>query len=433
LSNNIVKKAAVYLSIIAVVVMAVSIRARAFHDGGVAPCEGCHTMHNTYQGEKMSPTGAPLAGNAFLLQGSDGSSTCLICHSSLTLNNYAVATYPPPVTGLPPAQLTPGGDFAYIQKSYNWITSAMVAQSSPGDRHGHNIVAADYNYFQDMTYITSPGGYYPSAGLSCVSCHDPHGSYRLTLNGIVGPGQGINVPISGSGSYGNQPTASTAVGVYRLLGGINYQPASVTGNYAFVSNPFYAVSPMNYNRSEATSDTRVAYGQGVTEWCENCHGSYHMPGTTSRFSHDSNMIFGLTYADNYNTYIKTGDATGTQATSYLSLVPFQTGNSTDLTALSNIVSSTAGPDSGDIVNCLSCHRAHASAWDGAMRWYFNYTTVVQITVGGTYPGIDAAGQGAFGEYATGKTQAEYQQAMYDRPASKFATDQKTLCDKCHVH
>jgi hypothetical protein len=347
-----------------------------------------------------------------------------------------VATYPLPASGMPPAQLTPGGDFAYIQKNYSWITSTGIYKTSPGDRHGHNIVSLDYGYYQDATYATSPGGYYPSASLSCTSCHDPHGRFRITSSGIVGPSQGgPTPPIAGSGSYGALPTSTTSVGVYRLLGGINYQSASLQGNYAFVNDPFYAVAPVNYNRSEAVSDTRVAYGQGVSEWCENCHGTYHMAGSTSKFSHDSDMIFGPTYANNYNSYVKTGDLTGTQATAYTSLVPFQTGNSTDLTTLSNIVSSTAGPDSGDIVNCLSCHRAHASAWDEAGRWFFNYTSSssVLITVNGAYPGTDAIGQGAYGEYATGKTQAEYQQAMYGRPASKFATNQKTLCDKCHVH
>lgn len=420
------KNTDLFFVIITLALMAGSIPAEAFHDGGVAPCDGCHTMHNSQGIYAGSP-------GKYLLQGSDGSSTCLICHSSSTANNYAVATYPPPAPGTPPAQLTPGGDFAYIQKSYSWITSKGVQQTSPGDRHGHNITAADYSYFQDATYNTSPGGYYPSVNLSCTSCHDPHGRFRITSGGMVGPGQGSWMPpITSSGSYGAQPTSTTAVGVYRLLGGKNYQPASLQGNYSFVNDAFFAVSPSNYNRSESATDTRVAYGQGVTEWCENCHGSYHMAGSLSRFSHDSDMIFGPTYANNYNTYVMTGDLSGTQATAYTSLVPFQTGNSTDLTTLSNIVGSMAGPDSGDVVNCLSCHRAHASAWDGATRWFFNYTSVL-ITVNGAYPGSNAAGQGAYGEYATGKTQAEYQQAMYGRPASKFAANQKTLCDKCHVH
>lgn len=424
------KKTILFFVLTALALVAISRPGEAFHEGGVAACDGCHTMHYS-QGGQINYKGSF---SKYLLQGSDGSSTCLICHSSPTLSSYAVATYPPPTPGIPPVQLTPGGDFAYLQKNYNWITSTGVAQSSPGYRHGHNIVAADYLYSQSPIYTIAPGGFYPSASLSCISCHDPHGSFRITSSGIVGPGQaGMMLPIARSGSYGVAPTAGTAVGVYRLLGGINYKPASLQGNYAFVNNPFYAVSPSNYNRSESITDTRVAYGQGVSEWCENCHGAYHMSGSTSSFIHDSNMIFGLTYANNYNTYVMTGNLTGMQATAYTSLAPFQTGNSTDFTILSNIVNSTAGPDSGDIVNCLSCHRAHASAWDGATRWFFNYSSSVLITVNGAYPGMNAVGQGAYGEYATGKTQAEYQQAMYDRPASKFATNQKTLCDKCHVH
>ena len=54
--------------------------ALAFHDGGVGACDGCHTMHNSYKGLKVTVTGAVLVGNPFLLIGSDPSSTCLNCH-----------------------------------------------------------------------------------------------------------------------------------------------------------------------------------------------------------------------------------------------------------------------------------------------------------------------------------------------------------------
>ena len=42
--------------------------AYAFHSGGVAECEGCHSMHS------------PKAGGKYLLVGTDTSSTCLSCH-----------------------------------------------------------------------------------------------------------------------------------------------------------------------------------------------------------------------------------------------------------------------------------------------------------------------------------------------------------------
>jgi len=34
--------------------------------------------------------------------------------------------------------------------------------------------------------------------------------------------------------------------------------------------------------------------------------------------------------------------------------------------------------------------------------------------------------------AMGRTTAEFQAALYDRPASKFAAFQTSLCNKCHA-
>src|SRR6266567_4722534 len=95
----------------------------AFHDGGVGNCDGCHTMHNSSGGLAMTKNGLPPGtANKYLLQGSDPSSTCLVCHAGSTPNDsYKVATNPFPGVGSPPLQLTPGGDFAYLLKNYNWI------------------------------------------------------------------------------------------------------------------------------------------------------------------------------------------------------------------------------------------------------------------------------------------------------------------------
>lgn len=427
------------LTILASVLLACSVSAKvalAFHNGGVAGCDGCHTMHNSSGNLPMTKGGGqPDRGYAYLLKGSDQSSTCLICHAGSTpTDNYKVATNPVPAPGSYPLQLTPGGDFAYLQKNYNWVTSTGTAQASPGANHGHNINAADFLYFSNgARWSTAPGGFYPTASLACTSCHDPHGKYRILDAGgttIATTGK----PIESSGSYGAQPTSSAAVGSYRLLAGQYYKPSSLQGNFGFVANPPVAVAPATYNRSEATSDTRVAYGLGMSEWCGNCHGALiHNtvnPATTVG-NHPSGYNAKLSnVAMTYNAYISTGNLTNTNpAVGYNSLVPFEESIST-LSTLAADTGSTAGASPTDNVQCLTCHRAHASAWDSCTRW--NTAKGSYLTVSGSYPGLDApTPQGQQGEYATGKTMAEYQQSMYGRPASSFATFQWSLCNKCH--
>jgi len=53
--------------------------ALAFHDGGVAHCNGCHTMHNSEQGALVDPDSPN--GNPWLLRDGTPSDTCLGCHA----------------------------------------------------------------------------------------------------------------------------------------------------------------------------------------------------------------------------------------------------------------------------------------------------------------------------------------------------------------
>ncbi len=404
--------------------------ARAFHDGGVGACEGCHAMH-------LKPTGDAIS--ASLLLASDASSTCLTCHGGSSPGGYQVLSSIVSAV-MPPANYTPGGDFAWTRRSYGWLGPKGVPATSPGASHGHNVSAMDALLEPDYARPTAPGGTYPSDRLSCISCHDPHGRYRLDVTAAI---RTEGAPIASSGSYGGAqlavPTVSGAVGVYRLLGGVGYAPKAAGVVVPFSAPPPVALAPQTYNRSERTTEVRVAYGAGMSEWCRNCHGNLHTTSatnTTTTFNHpagnDARLNSGAALGV-YNTYVRSGVFTGVQATSFTSLVPFEEGTTDRVSLAPHAVSDgtqTGGPFTGrETVMCLSCHRAHATGWDHALRW--NMTPSGYIVVEGSWPGTDAAGRARLDEFAQGRTRAETQAAMYDRDAANYAAYQKMLCGKCH--
>ncbi len=362
-----------------------SYAAMSFHTGAAGECEECHE------------------GTDGKLKGFDAGSTCLRCHEAPIGGraNYCVATNGADLRGgRPPSQMTPGGDFGYLKKNYRWsLRPGGKEESSPGDGHGHNINAASYNYVADKTHATAPGGSYPAAELSCISCHDPHGKIARGDN---------------------------ASGAYRMLGGIGYSPHSARGIVFTVAAPV-AVAPREYNRAEAMTSTRVAYGKGMSEWCTNCHTNW-CSGTHGHPTCGNAKCRGNIVA-NYNGYVKTGAGNGQDNASYTSLVPFEEGIDDKLILAvhaSTGGSFTRGPDWNSNVMCLTCHRAHASAWDSITRWNMTATFIVYK---GLYPGID---NGAPAELAQGRTSAEMQVAYYGRPCSAFSDYQRSLCNKCHM-
>jgi hypothetical protein len=372
--------------------------ALAFHDGGVAHCDGCHTMHNSENGESIIQGGTVGTAGDHLTIGATPSSTCLSCHARLTAS-YGVLGADTNV------KLTPGGDFLWVTKTY--VYSSHGTHTNEGDNHGHNVIAPDYGLNEDMVNVpgTAPGGSYPVSNLHCSSCHDPHGK-KINKTG----------PIEVSGSYGADPTAQVT-GNFRLLGDVGYSPG--TGTVTFTKSPPIATTAGfgDYRDFGEGDGIHTDYGVGMSEWCSNCHTQFLAggPGQHKHPAGDSATLAGL--ADNYNEYISTGVTNpSNKPNAYLALVPFERQIS-DPTVLDP--NSTVGPETSANVMCLTCHRAHASAFPNAGRWDFETE----------FPAVDShpkdSDQGAF----PGAELASY----YKRDmVALFGASQRSFCNKCHM-
>jgi predicted CXXCH cytochrome family protein len=326
--------------------------AMAFHDGGVADCAGCHTMHNSQDGEEI--TNSP---GGHLTKGGDPSSTCLTCHAGYGQRTDDGSGY------------GSGGDFYWITKTYSW---SGHGGPSLGDSHGHNVIAADFDLFADGTLTTAPGGSYPASELSCGSCHDPHGAKGNPLL-LYGP---------------EKPEFTAAAPILKSPGRRTVYTSS-SGH------------PVDDNE-------HTAFGSGMSQWCANCHTDFLLGDQM----HPVDEGLGTTIAENYNEYVATDDLTGNQATAYWEFVPFETNQ-----ALADLnVNSTVGPTSSSKVMCLSCHRAHASAFPDAGRWDFTAT----LLVADSHPQAGDTGLGVDDE-----------KNSYSGRKGEFTAEQRSLCNKCH--
>jgi hypothetical protein len=295
----------------------------AFHDGGVADCAGCHTMHNSQDGLNITDPG----GHPKLLQAANSTDMCLSCHAAY--GQFLGGT-----------GYGPGGDFYWLTKTFSWTEHGSLHEST-GDSHGHNVISPANTILADGTLASAPGGTFDSDWLTCTSCHDPHGNQNFRI--LYGDDLG---PIYVGGRYNFSADAPLAKGDSRrtFVGG--------GGN--------------------ETNAQHTIYKSGMGDWFANCHTDFHSDNTTD-FVHPIGTTLDE-LADNYNAYVSTDDQTGgSQATAYWGLVPFEAVD-VDLATV-DVNNYTMGPAANDQVTCVSCHRSHASAFPDAGRWFFETTFI----------------------------------------------------------
>jgi cytochrome c553 len=440
-------KVGLVVLVAALMAVGVASQAQAFHSGGVAECEGCHSMHNSFE-NSPNVTGRTFAQGAgvYLLKANDQSGACLNCHQApdTTASSYHISTAGVnPYDSTSPVESTPGGDFAWLKKTMNVVIRKTTAlDGNPGDRHGHNVVAADFGYVADLVLTAAPGGTYPAASLACSSCHDPHGKYRRDATGAIATS---GLPIWNSGSYNSSanPIAGvSAVGAYRILGGIGYQPKSLTGSYAFANTVPAAVVASTYNRYETTSQTGIAYGQDMSEWCANCHGGMLQGSFTSGMAglrHPAGNGAKLT-ADvvaNYNAYVRSGIMTNvTAGAAFSTLAPFELATNDysilkPLAVTSTTYSNQLMPAAGTTGNvaCVSCHRAHATGFESSLRFFYlnEFMTVADSANAAIYDSSTTENKINYGY-----SQAQQQNAYNGRLATTFGPWARSYCNKCHA-
>ena len=358
----------IWIPVVVVSLVLITSPARAFHDGGVAYCAGCHTMH-------VSQNGGPgyhwtPGGNPDLLMYGNATDTCVRCHYFRGQMSNGLGR-------------GPGGDFYWLTKTFTWSTPEGATASSPGHTHGHNVVCNVFNVPADPLLQHAPGGDFLSSELGCTSCHDPHGNqnFRMLYDSQIGPRY---VGDTRFAFTADAPLARGNAGTTLVGGG-----------------------------ADETDARHTVYKSGFGEWCANCHAAM-FDGAGVSHAHPADVALGTTIADHYNGYLSTDQPGGGDPTiSYRGLVPFEAVD-VDLSAV-DPANATAGPGPGDRVTCLTCHRAHATPFADAGRWDFAAT----FLEADSHP---RSGDG-------GASPQDIANRYY---GYVFSPNQRSLCNKCHV-
>jgi len=368
--------------LLAAVAVLIAAPAMAFHDDGVGYCQGCHTMHNSQNGEPMkinaTDTGfeGPVGvGYADLLLAPNPTDTCLNCHA----RDGGYGVWATSMTAISTGDYTSAGNFVFLQEDNinDGRGGGTPSNFIPGEQSGHNLRSGIKGTTWDSVLDAPPGGDLTTNQIECTSCHDPHGqdSFRILYQ------QGQTVDVAG-------------------------QPVTFAGTMV--------ADAISYSASEAYN-LHNAYKSGYSEWCSTCHGDFHN-GTSqaSPFIHPSGTELTQTIIDKYNAYKGTKDCvlnpptggqpcgSGSSQTAYNPIVPFES-----LTGVTT--TSTDGPAPGAKVACVSCHRAHASSARDAGRWDF------QILFMET----------------DGNTSLSYKLPYANALNMPADDDQRSLCNKCH--
>ncbi|MEW6570405.1 MAG: cytochrome c3 family protein [Nitrospirota bacterium] len=292
--------------------------------------------------------------------------SCLGCHSATDSSTWknSVTNAPVVFNSLEPVYNTTKGLAA---GNFYWVLT--------DDTKGHNVFSS--NPENTLNPVVAPG----DPGRSTCgtdSCHaDIHGT-------VVGAGydgrQGCTkCHMVGSGTIpkgyhhldDTGPVIdSAAEGWYRFLDG--HEAGAGHGASGIEDDDWQFTNSANdHNEYVGFNDGSKSSAGGfslqedtMSGFCCGCHGNFHIEDTTSSGSspwirHPSDSII-----PNAGEYSKAFNATGGTGT-YDPVVPVARPS---LSGWTGPVSTVTLGSGGDLVMCLSCHRAHASPYFKMLRW-----------------------------------------------------------------
>lgn len=309
-------------------------------------CANCHTMHNSQGGDEMATFGGDTGENNALVRGS-----CLGCHGQSPGAGGADAhliTDIPQVLHKGTTNLA-GGNFTYIAIGGTNPTTGSTTTA------GHNVY---YTAITDETVLTAPPGDEHGTGITnttftCAGTTGCHGD-RAT------PGDFASISGAHHGGVGGACDGTDLNNSYRFLNGVKgYENMDADDKYqnkdATIHNEYYGIVAGTEDGSATAPGN-----SSISGLCAECHGDFHGIGgdigddIAAPFSrHPTDIV--LPNKTEYSAYTAYSVEAPVARPSVYGTI--NTAGTNDVVAPGT-----------DVVMCLSCHGAHATAYEDILRW-----------------------------------------------------------------
>jgi hypothetical protein len=318
-------------------------------------CVNCHTMHNSQGGAAVNTANAGAPQDFLLVNKGTGTVTaCWGCHAQTTALNI--------LTNIPQLRHTNATDLA--GGNFAWITSTKtpLATGATTSNAGHNVSDTG---IAEATLTVIPGDEFSNpnilvpgtAGttrLTCAGTTGCHGDRAVAGVASMKGAHHANDAVLKFGTINDASQGTTVGNSYRFLKGVkggeetNWQGVSPS---ATVHNEYRGTTGTGLESTISSPGSNTISGL-----CAECHGNYHGPGAGDLDSpspwlrHPTDIILP-----------NTGEYASYTAYNLTAPVARQT--------IPNAISGTVTPGT-DVIMCLSCHRAHASANFKMTRWNY---------------------------------------------------------------
>ncbi len=382
-------------------------------------CAGCHRAHSSFSTVKFEPLvvgitqpadfpyallvgnsstieefcyachGAQAPGASTNVQGGrfdTGPSTASLLATDATHPYKTASTFDKPLNG---------GGFESAANNWDWEASATPS---------YQAVTSSHNMEQTNVLWGAGNGSDTAMTLTCVSCHDPHGSsnYRLLKDSVNGQTRG---------GYSNAGLPDAFV--YSIE--TNYP---TTGDGGWLKGNAGAVQMASYipNYTGGTKVMAGTAGKSLSAWCSACHTDYDNASSTKDYgSYESTVGAKARHRHPVDIPLVAGDAVlqiAAQASAIDPRIPLE-------------VKPGAATDRDNQIGCLTCHLAHGGS-QGMTGW----AAASLVNVGGNWlPKMDGiAGVNPDKSSSPGTIGAP---GALTGTSSLLRSDNRGVCERCH--